>query len=345
MVYREIIDESDVYIDVRRGLRRIHPAPRSKVPKGKVVTDVDDNLAAGEESLIDPGDDKKDPHQAMRRHATSVDTHAHEINGRPEDLRRHSSTAYTSDREGGQKKQKPQIRDHLKHLGPSNLASRPRQTRYNTVKIKPGSGTLGDAMSKASDNTDTTPRNSIAGQGGVGAGLLNSAGKDAKDGVLAVAAGYGSIPSGASPPSPNKSRKGLVALAENATRGRDEDSPSENRTKSKHGSRANSHSTIGSMHSGTKSPRNNQRGIARSGSITEQIIEAGGIRKTVLEMTSSSDSGEGGAQVQAGGSSDVIDGGKENNQPGDSKRKKRKRKARKGANKEGEDTPLLGNGH
>lgn len=323
----------------------MNPAPKSRVPKGQVITDVENTLGDGEEALIDLGEDQKDPHQAMRRHATSIDTHAHEANGRPEDLRRHSSTLYSSDREGGQKKPKPQIRDHLKHLGPSNLASRPRQTRYNTVKIKPGSGTLGEAMSKASDNSDTTPRNSLAAQGGVGAGLLNSAGKDAKDGVLTVAAGYGSIPSGASPPTPNKTRRGLVTLAENSAREREEDSPSENRARSKHMSRTNSESTLGSMHSGIKSPQRNKRGPARSGSITEQIVDAGGIKKTVLEMTSSSDSGEGGAQVQADGPSDAVDGRKENNQPGDSKKKKRRRKTRKGGSGNSEDTPLLGNGH
>ncbi|KAF6228168.1 hypothetical protein HO133_007898 [Letharia lupina] len=345
LIGEEIIDESDVYIDVQKGLRRMNPAPKSRVPKGQVITDVEDNLADREEALIDLGEDKKDPHQAMRRHATSFDTHAHEANGRPEDLRRHSSTAYTSDREGGQKKPKPQIRDHLKHLGPSNLASRPRQTRYNTVKIKPGSGTLGDAMSKASDNSDTTPRNSIAAQGAVGAGLLSSAGKDAKDGVLAVAAGYGSIPPGASPPSPNKSRRGLAALAENGDREREEDSPGENRTGSKHRSRVNSESTLGSMHSGTKSPPKTKRGAARSGSITEQIVDAGGIKKTVLEMTSSSDSGEGGAQVQGDEPSDVPDGRKENTPAAESKKKKRRRRTRKGGSVDNEDTPLLGNGH
>ena len=328
----------------------MHPAPNQRVPKGQVVTEANSNLADGEEALIDVAEDTKDPdpqdpdpRQAMRRHATSIEPRARETNGRPEDLRRHSSTAYTSDRDGGQKKPKPQIRDHLKHLGPSNRASRPRQTRYNTVKIKPGSGTLGDAMSKTSEQSDTTPRNSIAGSGGVGAGLLNSAGHDAKDGVLAVAAGYGSIHS-PSPPSPNKSRKGLEALAENGVFDQ-EDGPSEHRSRSKQRSRATSKSTLGSMQSGTKSPPRNRRGAARSGSITEQIIDAGGIKKTVLEMTSSSDSGEGGAQVQTDGQLDVNDGRKENNQPGDSKKKKRRRRAKKGGGGAGEDTPLLGNGH
>ena len=317
----------------------MHPAPHQRVPKGQVITDVEDTLAGDEEALIDISEDKKDPHQAMRRHATSTSTHAHGANGRPEELRRHSSTAYSSDREG-QRKQKPQIRDHLKHLGPSNLASRPRQTRYNTVKIKPGSGKFGDAMSTA--NSDSTPRGSIAAQGGDGAGMVRSAGKDAKDGVLAVAAGYGSIPVGSSPPSPSKSRKGLDAVAENPARGHEEKSQSTERAGSNQRSRANSQSTLGSMHSGTKSPRKNNRGVTRSGSITEQIVDAGGIKKTVLEMTSSSDSGEGGAQ--ADGPSDAQDNKKENDQHGDSKRKKRRRRGKKGGSADSENTPLLGNG-
>ena len=323
----------------------MNPAPKSRVPKGQVITDVNNDLGNGEEALIDVGEDNEDPHRALRRHATSIDPRGRETNGRPEDRRRHSSTAYISDREDGQKKPKTQFRDHLKHLGPSNLASRPRQTRYNTVKIKPGSGTLTDALSKTSENSDTTPRTSIAAQGGVGTGLLNSAGKDAKDGVLAVAAGYGSIP-GASPPSPNKSRKSLSVLAEDGSRERREDSPNEDGTRSRSASGAKSESTLGSMHSGTKSSQQNKRGPARSGSITEQIVDAGGIKKTVLEMTSSSDSGEGRAQVQGGdGASDGLDGKKENKQPGDSKKKKRRRKPRKGGSADREDTPLLGKGN
>ena len=323
----------------------MNPAPKSRVPKGQVITDVNSDLGNGEEALIDVGEDNKDPHRALRRHATSVDPRGHEANGRPEDLRRHSSTAHLSDREDGQKKPKPQFRDHLKHLGPSNLASRPRQTRYNTVKIKPGSGTLSDALSKTSENSDTTPRSSIAAQGGVGAGLLNSAGKDAKDGVLAVAAGHGSLP-GASPPSPNKSRKSLSVLTEDGSRERREGSPKEDGTRSRRASGARSESTLGSMHSGTKSSQQNKRGPARSGSITEQIVDAGGIKKTVLEMTSSSDSGEGGAQVQGGdGASDGLDSKKENDQPGESKRKKRRRRPRKGGSADREDTPLLSKGN
>ena len=39
MYNREIIDESDVYVDVHKAIRRMAPAPRNRVPKGKIVPD------------------------------------------------------------------------------------------------------------------------------------------------------------------------------------------------------------------------------------------------------------------------------------------------------------------
>jgi metal transporter CNNM len=91
--YREIIDESDVYIDVSKSIKRTSTLPVGIGPKeAKIVG--------------------KDTAQSM-----SADTTISEepLNG---SLRRRS-TALSS--KAGQKP---------KHLGPSNLASRPTQTRY-----------------------------------------------------------------------------------------------------------------------------------------------------------------------------------------------------------------------
>ena len=271
-----------------------------------------------------------------------------------------------------QKRAKPSLQEQWKNLGPSNPASRPKQTRYNTVKIKPGTGPLSDNISRTAENT---PRQSVAAQGSVGAGLLSSAGKDAKDGVLAVQAGYGSIHSG-SPPSPKKSRKGSLVPSQHTGDDRprvpQNSSPEKTGPKSRHKSRATSQSTPGSMHSGVRSPPVRKRGTARSGSITEQIVDAGGIKKTVLEMTSSSDDhdqedGGGGARVPHDGdvgadgsdpSNKNANEAKENDKPegaaaGGGGRKKRRRKRRTGASTGGDDrgggeneeTPLLlGNG-
>lgn len=368
MVCREIIDESDVYIDVQKAIRRTNMAPKyrvpHRVPKGKVVTDPDDTIADAEEDLIDLDEDNKEPQQAMRRHQTS-DGHNARVNGVLSDLgssprvhsglRRTSSTAYGSDREGLERRgSKGEGHDKFKNLGPSNLASRPRQTRYNTVKIKPGGG-LADGTSMRSQDTPSsdTPRaqsitvqGGTAAQGGIGAGLVG-AGKDAKDGVLALQAGYGTMNSG-SPPSPKNSRRGnLAALAENGSNGSNgsegsrQPSPENYRSGLKESSRTASQDTVGSMHSGVFSPKTKRR-PARSGSITENIIDAGGFKKTVLEMTSSSDDNEnGGASI---GDSFGSDGngseGKENHKQGSAAgggggKKKRRRRKRKGGDGRG----------
>ena len=352
LIGEEIIDESDVYIDVHKAIRRTNLAPRSKVPKGEVVMDTDKTLADGNEASIDVDDEQKNPRESMQRVAT-VDGHGHgtHINGEPASsdkaphdlLRRTSSAAPGSDRENSQKKfPKPTLPDHLKHLGPSNPATRPRQTRYNTVKIKPGGGSFSDGPGKNTE-IDTPRSQSIAAQGGVGPGTVSAA-KDAKDGIQALQAEYGSIPSN-SPPSPNKLRKAeLATLSENNISSNHLSPKREPRPRQK--SRTTSQDTIASLHSGMKSPQP-RRGTARSGSITENIVDAGGIKKTVLELTSSSDDHEdGGAQVHGGDKSEgKASPTKENDKPDeDGAKKKKRRRKRPGGSKSGvsEDTPLLG---
>lgn len=191
------------------------------------------------------------------------------------------------------------MREHLKHLGPSNLASRPKTTRYSTVKIKSGhpvpprsdsrteSTMLHDAIIEEPYRDDPAP------QGGEGEGLLKSAGKDASDGVQALQQGYGSF-SQKNPDSPGRFTKNEIYvdgeargsnLSVNQTR--KSQSP-ENRPLSRHDSNNSGRSsdTLGSLN-GSSSRK--KRGNARSGSITENIVEAGGIRKVVLETNSSSD--------------------------------------------------------
>jgi metal transporter CNNM len=186
------------------------------------------------------------------------------------------------------------LREHLKHLGPSNLASRPKSTRYNTVKIK-----AGHVPGRTDSRTESTVfRDSIleepchhdtATQGGEGEGLLKSAGKDAKDGVQAVQQGYGSF----GPHSPTRLSKNEIYVdgeARNSTlsvnKTRKSQSP-EPRQLSRHdsGTSERSSDTLGSLNS---SNIRKKKAVARSGSITENIIEAGGIRKVVLETNSSS---------------------------------------------------------
>ena len=320
------------------------PAPRSRIPKGVIVTDPETNEGVGQENAIDVSEEQQvtsSAHPETKRQSLpaipETGTPLHTANL----MRRTSSIAGASERENSSKRA-----EALKRLGPSNLASRPRQTRYNTVKIKPGGGTLADGPIKSNQNDTGSSKHefpSVAPQGGVGEGLLSSAGKDAKDGVHALQTGYGTMDpfdrtTPRTPRSPVKNGKSVPVK-----RGSDdEDGQSLEPGKRTRGSRSNSarsQSTIGSLRTrksqGSPEPKRN---VARSGSITQNIVDINGIRKVVLETTSSS---EDSVERTNGTTEDQKENGKpELDGEQKSGKKKRRRKRRKGG-KNGEDAPLL----
>lgn len=374
--HREIIDESDVYIDVHKAIRRTNLAPKTKIGKhGVVAPEPASNLGEGEETLVDVGDDSKPQHKALQKTATgdlaaNGSAPDNVSKGRNPNLRRTSSIASVT--KDGQPKPVTN-RDHYRNLGPSNLASRPRQTRYNTVKIKPGGGSLTENIVKANaSNHEGSPLAvsavSPAPHGGVGTGLLNSAGKDASDGVLAIQQGYGTIdtPSVSSPSAGNQEHNKPTSNGGPAETVSEEHSQKQRSRSSGTKEHSDSESTISSLKRKHVSPRQiKTRGTARSGSITEQIIDLGGVRKVVLETTSSSeenarngnnanDQKENGGGVPAGKQDDDDDGeeeesveGKKGKGDGHGKRKRRRKKRKPASGggdieeEEGEDAPLL----
>lgn len=360
--FREIIDESDVFIDVHRAIRRMAPAPRYRVPKGEVVAAPESPVVVGED-LIDLNDEQKGPTPAPRRNA-SMDGQKLNVNGSHFEpassakaafhKRRTSSTGASTNRENPPKRTNTTDRlEHLKHLGPSNLASRPRQTRYNTVKIKPGGITMSENNSKGREPSESSRMLSPtpAPQGELGAGLLQSAGKDAKDGVLALQVGYGST--GSSP----KAANGTSPIQEHNENSSSPPHKPNNQFNNSTTALANqSTASLGSLqkrNSGSSKPRKTDS-VVLSGSITENIVDAGGIKKTVLEMTSSSsdDVEDSGAATASGAADDSrgsshssggpVGEGKENDGGGKKKRRRRKRKGAKADGEGSEETPLLG---
>ena len=298
------------------------------------------------ENLIDVSDDHKDEAKPNGDGDTSKISAA-ETESSPKKtsfLRRTSSTAGASERSGGQKRGPPMnIRDQLRNLGPSNVASRPRQTRYNTVKIKPGSG----GRLKGSEASDTRKSQPNLTAPHEGTELLIDAGKDASDGVLTLHAGYGSMDP-KTPKSPQRRNRGVQVndddsgstLQPTSEPGRQR-SGSVQRPGSGHGGRSRSN-TINTSESreGSKSP-GPKRSVARSGSLSENIIDAGGIRKVVLETTSSSDDTEAQRGVN-GGAEEQKENGKLVDESEDSKSgKKKRRRKRKKAGKSGKDTTLV----
>jgi metal transporter CNNM len=434
LIGEEIVDESDVFIDVHKAIRRLQPAPRYRIGKSEIVaphdtlvpTHSDNSVPVDINSLSDKGHSR----------SASVDlAKSPPANAATIMMRRRSSGAepFTVRSHG------PEMRQHLKHLGPSNVASRPKSTRINTVKIKPGTAgpgfvdqlvSLPEASMLPRDGSKPPSRTPsiVMPDANESTGLL-SAGRIAKDGAHAV--GYGAL--SASPtqripdwkpvqedsippkideeptpdgkaPSPTTSQRSLdrrasalnkpppsppAKLVVDITPMKEEDknnngnNSSNNTTNNTSDSNkmdvnitshrpsvvsrpASARSSVGSLqsHQAGDAMRKATRMNARSGSITEHTIEVGGVKKIVLETTSSSDDME--QQLARNSSSYNLGSGKENSsgktgaeegtaaneadvdgEAGKAPAKKRKKKRagkKKGKGKEGasgESAPLL----
>ncbi|KMU74316.1 CBS domain -containing protein [Coccidioides immitis RMSCC 3703] len=301
LIGEEIIDESDVFIDVHKAIRRMAPAPKARVPKGQIVTDPPDNLGAlqnGDSEAASTGHKGPDASssgtgdlQASRRKGSIGD-----IGSPPPPIFKLRKSSTHDAVEGPdaaiiQRGATPEIREHLKHLGPSNLASRPRQTRYNNVKIKPGSSSpLVSAVDSRLQSPDPQRRmsevTSFSGNTGPGGGV-KSAGKSASDAVLALRR-YGSTTE--APSRRSITRDTVPTMNRDIINVRsDLLQPAPHRPSYRQGclspSEAPTLSAGGTTNSSPLSPPYLAHGPARSGSITEQVVDSNGIRKVILQTS------------------------------------------------------------
>lgn len=355
LIGEEIIDESDVFIDVHKAIRRMAPAPRARVPRGKVI--IDQVQKRSEAALVSPehGAEENNIKAAATRKASSPEMN--EALLKPAFMLRRRSSGSNGTMEP-LRSDDPQVMQHLRHLGPSNAANRPKQTRINTVKIKPGQAP--DIPNTIPEHSQLAPETILtqehAPQGGIGEGLLASAGRDASDGVHSLAVGYGTMAPSGDRMSWKSGRSARREADDEHTSPKDGSivsaepvhcSPS--RRPFAHRPRSRSVSTVASLRSTKSRSRSppTKRHTARSGSISENVVDVNGIKKIVLETTSSSDS-EGKAT-----SSRADSGEDARNQPseadlsnfgGASKKKRKKRgKKKKGGKDDGESQSLLGN--
>lgn len=351
LIGEEIVDESDVFVDVHKAIRRAMPAPTRRIPKTYFLPDEPSNVNGAAPDLVNIDEGEMLKPDDLQRAKTADNPPKKSANG----PRRRSSAGQSA---GGDAKptrraaSTDEIKEHLKHLGPSNLASRPRTTRYNTVKIKPGTAT---ATAVKVDGRETPIRRISETvseyQSGIGEGVLSSGGKNASGGVQALKQeGYGSIsgsPVEKRPLSANKAGNSSAQDGENSDR---LGSPARDIQQQRPPATTfESQSTIGSLpESRSRSPYYHHKGPARSGSITENIIDQNGFRKVVLELTSSSDSNEednSGANKghhPYGENQNTSSGHiSSQNEDGSKKKKRRRRKHGRGHGK-GEREPLLG---
>lgn len=315
LIGEEIIDESDVFIDIHKALRRAAPAPthrHARASKGQIVPDNNSQAVGDERQLFqhhngENGETERKAITCKRGSTASIDRKTTFL------MRRPSNQSVDGNGEVRQVQlntKDAELRQSLRSLGPSNVASRPRQTRINTIISKPGVGTIPENKDAAKQlqmstspsqatNTErpiTTP-DPTAAQEGIGEDELIAPGTDASDGIQALHTEYGTldrdVPSNGDGQSRSESRGAQIS-----SHGGLKQYSSEARPNKMVLQESGSHSTIGSLHSQSSGelPRK-RRHTARSGSITENIIESGGRQKMVLEPSSSSDD-ENGASLQ-----------------------------------------------
>lgn len=195
------------------------------------------------------------------------------------------------------------IKQHLKHLGPSNRASNPKVTRSTKVKIKPGVVVHDDPRSRsvAGEVIPEVPHyEETEAEGDETTSLLRGA-ITPKDGVHALAQSYGAT--GAATFSRSMEENSTLSTAQKAIdTAKLEDQATQTTV---HPSTTDvpaaastnpdlrtqkSTSSNSETDAVENSPYRHRKGIyARSGSITEQVVETRGIRKTVLGTTSSNE--------------------------------------------------------
>jgi metal transporter CNNM len=363
LIGEEIVDESDVFVDVHKAIRRAMPAHHMRIPRGHIVEEPPSANTPGGD-LVDITENETLSPADLQRSSTA--------DAKPKlsayTTRRRSSANSNQEARLPKRAATDELKEHLKHIGPSNLASRPKTTRFNTVKIKPGS--VSDAPQNGVTNGRMTPARRISEstseyQKGIGQGVLRSGGKQASDAVQVLhQEGYGTTSGSPVEKRPVSANKGVQADPSDlrapeihADDDKEDSTPTRPPIKT-----TDSQSTIGSLQESrqrSRSPFYKSKGPARSGSITENVIDSNGIRKVVLETTSSSESNEdednsgankpwkrqNGHPDTSGGnkSSGLRGGGSEDGQHAhhQTKNKRRRRKKQQGHDN-GERAPLLG---
>lgn len=352
LIGEEIVDESDVFIDVHQAIRRTNLAPRIRIPRNANTKQpkpaAPDLVDISEDQTLDAADLRK---------LSTTDGDTAKPQGGP---RRASGNSVIVDTKTKQRANIDDVKEHLKHLGPSNLASRPKTTRYASVKIKPGQDNRTSSPQPAAATGRAAPIRRISETNseygtGIGEGLLKSGGKDASDAVKVLKPDYGSISQSPNDRRPASANKAVQSNGLDA----DESTPAQSSgsTLRPPPQTGESQETISPLRPRSKSPYRS-KGPARSGSITENVVDTNGIRKVVLETTSSSDSNDEeenqGPSNNGNQNESSRDSGNPNDQPegeeGDeddnngasASKKRRRRKKRNAQNKNGETEPLLG---
>ncbi|KAI9683200.1 MAG: hypothetical protein M1829_005991 [Trizodia sp. TS-e1964] len=353
LIGEEIIDESDVFIDVHKAIRRMAPAPKARLPKNNQVPDT----TSHPNTTIVPEVIANNPESELIAELPAGEVESR--SGLPStDLGSNSQKRFLfrTSSNGTHpitiRANTPEMLEHLKHLGPSNLASKPKQTRYGAVKIKRSGLNPGDP-SKSQDLiiveglADYGSLPSMHGDSSVLA--IAAAGNDSPKGAKAPPRTYGTLNQGQNSPDlrhKNVEGAGVYVAYENSPL---LGSQSVTNEASRPGS---GHSKTGSPQDSPNSSSTHGQGVARSGNLSENIFDAGGVRKVVLETASISMNEPGqqttsltatseGAVPPSPNKESSTSSGDADGAAGKKRRRRRRRKATDQTNSE--ERPLLEN--
>jgi metal transporter CNNM len=317
-------------VDVHKAIRRMAPAPYSRVPKGRFVEEPPTLPTPG--PLVDVGTNSPaiTGHTITRRRS-SIEAPL------PRFQLRRSMGDDAGDATITRLGATDEIREHLKHLGPSNLASRPRQTRYQNVKIKRGTSPSRSGQTDIDSMVEShTRRHSSGFPAAFDTTPVTTSGFNPRDGAHALRMGNTNLQS----PDSGFRNGAHVSIPEPVREEQDSAPRSAGSWRAKSAESLSPDDLPGSyIH----------RGPVRSGSITEHIVDVNGIRKVVLHTTSSNSSSEGeGPKFPVRQGSEVIDLNETDEDHTDRSKKKRRRRRHKSGSKHkidgnnrDEATPLL----
>jgi metal transporter CNNM len=299
LIGEEIIDESDVYIDVHKAIRRLTPAPKARLHRVNSGTQAVAKPTYTEHD-VESADAAESNPRARRPGSVSALSEAqvqvlssspHPDNPRAATLMMRRSSAgidgQMSHTTVPVRTNFEEMKQHLRHLGPSNPATNPKGTKSTTVKIKPGHshpissrvGSIGEVYVAPPREDDETTS------------LLNKV--NGKDGVQALQVEhYGST--GQSPTRRISQPKNGSASTEP---GADDLKDEGTQTVIVQPDVAVEVSPISEPSHASSSEsltaQTPKRTYVRSGSITESVIETRGVRKVILATTGSNEDEEG----------------------------------------------------
>ncbi|KAJ0342870.1 hypothetical protein COL922a_000694 [Colletotrichum nupharicola] len=326
LIGEEIIDESDVYIDVHKAIRRLTPAPkarpikRSTEPSPRVIPENGDLI----EFDLEAPQERNGSVSAM----SDAPQHLSSSPGKMTTFLMRRSSAGPDGRLTSTavpvKATFDEAKQHLKHLGPSNRASNPKNTKSTTVKIKPvqtgatlhqvhsppptsaglrPASVAGDiSEERHEEENENTPliRPKLTGKGGVHAvrRSYGVAGMSDTQARLASSSPHHEDDKAADqvdlPPTVPEN-----GSSPEATRGGSQEASRTDLTIIvSPGKASNSPSVTSVIEDGSSTPK--RRPLVRSGSISENVVEtSSGVRKIIIQAASS-DSEDNGSKGSSG---------------------------------------------